>query len=81
MAKAEKTKDFESSLKELEEIVSQLEAGDMPLDRSLELFERGIKLSRECQKRLNEAERKLEMLVKSDGDDVQTQPLPEPDES
>lgn len=81
MAKAEKTKDFESSLKELEEIVSQLAAGDMPLDRSLELFERGIKLSRECQKRLNEAERKLEMLVKSDGDDVQTQPLPEPEES
>lgn len=81
MAKAEKTRDFEISLKELEEIVSQLEAGDLPLERSLELFERGIKLSRECQKRLDEAERKLEMLVKSDGGEVQTQPVPEPDES
>lgn len=78
MAKAEKTKDFESSLKELEEIVSQLEAGDLPLERSLELFERGIKLSRECQKRLDEAERKLEMLVKSGSGEVQIEDLPEP---
>ena len=53
-------KSFESSLEELERIVQQLEAGDLPLDRSLELFEQGVRLSRECQKRLDEAERKIE---------------------
>lgn len=59
---------FESSLKELERIVEELEAGDLPLERSLELFEQGVKLSRECQKRLDEAERKVEILLKgSDG--------------
>lgn len=61
-------KSFESSLEELERIVQQLEAGDLPLDRSLELFEQGVRLSRECQKRLDEAERKIEILLKgSDG--------------
>jgi len=59
---------FESSLKELERIVEELEAGDLPLEHSLELFEQGVKLSRECQKRLDEAERKVEILLKdSDG--------------
>jgi exodeoxyribonuclease VII small subunit len=58
-------KDFESSLRELEQIVQQLEAGDLPLDRSLELFEQGVKLSRQCQKRLDEAERKVEILLRS----------------
>jgi len=59
---------FESSLKELERIVEQLEAGDLPLERSLELFEQGVRLSRDCQKRLDEAERKVEILIKgSDG--------------
>jgi exodeoxyribonuclease VII small subunit len=57
-------KSFESSLKELEKIVEQLEAGDLPLERSLELFEQGVKLSRDCQKRLDEAERKVEVLLK-----------------
>jgi exodeoxyribonuclease VII small subunit len=55
---------FESSLKELERIVEELEAGDLPLERSLELFEQGVKLSRECQKRLDQAERKVEILLK-----------------
>ena len=59
---------FESSLKELEEIVEQLEAGDLPLERSLELFEKGVTLSRDCQQRLDEAERRVEVLLKaSDG--------------
>ena len=57
-------KSFESSLKVLEKIVEQLEAGDLPLERSLELFEQGVKLSRDCQKRLDEAERKVELLLK-----------------
>ena len=61
-----KEKSFESSLKELEQIVEQLEAGDLPLEHSLELFEQGVKLSRNCQKRLDEAERKVELLLKND---------------
>jgi exodeoxyribonuclease VII small subunit len=60
-----KEKSFESSLKELEQIVEQLEAGDLPLEHSLELFEQGVKLSRDCQKRLDEAERKVELLLKN----------------
>ena len=58
-------KNFESSLKELEQIVEQLEAGDLPLERSLELFEQGVNLSRDCQKRLDEAERRVELLLKN----------------
>jgi exodeoxyribonuclease VII small subunit len=71
---------FESSLKELERIVGELEAGDLPLERSLELFEQGVKLSRECQKRLDEAERKVEILLKgSDGSYAPTR-FDEPEE-
>ncbi|MFH1574544.1 MAG: exodeoxyribonuclease VII small subunit [Acidobacteriota bacterium] len=59
-----KVKDFESALKSLEDIVSQLEGGDLTLDRSLELFEEGVRLSRFCTAKLEEAERKVELLVK-----------------
>lgn len=58
-------KSFESSLKELEQIVEQLEAGDLPLERSLQLFEQGVKLSRDCQQRLDEAENRVELLLKN----------------
>ena len=57
-------KSFESSLAELEEIVGQLENGELPLEKSLELFEQGIKLSRECRDRLSNAERRIEVLMK-----------------
>ena len=60
-----KLKDFETALKSLEEIVSQLEAGDLTLDRALELFERGVKISRFCNSKLEEAERKVETLIKN----------------
>jgi exodeoxyribonuclease VII small subunit len=60
-----KIKDFESALKSLEDIVAQLEAGDMTLDRALELFEEGIKVSRFCNSKLEEAERKVEVLIKT----------------
>jgi exodeoxyribonuclease VII small subunit len=71
---------FESTLKELEEIVRQLEAGDLPLERSLELFERGIRLSRDCQKRLDDAERKVEVLLKAENGKLTAAPLEEPEE-
>jgi exodeoxyribonuclease VII small subunit len=57
-------KSFEKSLAELEQIVGQLESGDLPLEESLELFEKGIKLSRECRTRLTNAERRIEILMK-----------------
>jgi exodeoxyribonuclease VII small subunit len=60
-----KVKDFESSLKSLEDIVAQLEAGDLTLDRALELFEEGIRISRFCGSKLDEAERKVEVLIKA----------------
>jgi len=66
---------FESSLRELEQIVQQLEGGDLPLERSLELFEQGVRLSRECQKRLDEAEHKVEILLKGPDGRVSTAPM------
>ena len=57
-------KNLEASLKELERIVREMEGGDLPLERSLELFEQGVKLSRECQERLAEAERRIEVLLR-----------------
>ncbi|MBX7170308.1 MAG: exodeoxyribonuclease VII small subunit [Pyrinomonadaceae bacterium] len=61
-------KTFESSLMDLEKIVRELEQGDLSLEESLKLFEDGVKLSRECQERLNQAERRIEVLLKdSDG--------------
>lgn len=61
-----KTKTFESSLGELEKIVRQLEDGDLSLEESLKLFEDGVKLSRECQERLTQAERRIEVLLKDE---------------
>jgi len=57
-------KSFEISLEELEQIVNRLEDGDLPLEESLDLFEKGIKLSRECRERLAKAERRIEILMK-----------------
>jgi exodeoxyribonuclease VII small subunit len=60
----DKPKNFESSLEELEQIVRELEQGELTLEKSLELFEQGVKLSRECQERLNQAERRIEILMR-----------------
>ena len=57
--------DFETALKRLEEIVKKLENGELSLDSALQLFEEGIKLSRFCHTKLEEAERRVEILVKS----------------
>jgi len=58
---------FESCLEELEKVVQELEAGDLTLDRSLELFERGMGLSESCRKQLEEAETRVEMLIRKEG--------------
>ena len=59
------TPDFEVALKRLEEIVKKLENGDLSLDSALELFEEGIKLSRFCHTKLEQAERRVEILMKN----------------
>jgi exodeoxyribonuclease VII small subunit len=58
---------FESCLAELEKVVKELEAGDLPLERSIELFERGVALSESCRKQLEEAETRVEILLRKDG--------------
>jgi exodeoxyribonuclease VII small subunit len=58
---------FEASLDELEKVVRELEAGDLQLDRSLELFSRGMQLSEICRKQLEAAETRVEMLVRKEG--------------
>ena len=55
-------KDFEAAIAELESIVKKLEEGDLALETSLELYERGVRLSRFCHARLEEAERRVEVL-------------------
>lgn len=58
---------FEESLQRLESIVTELEKGDVQLDRALELFDEGMKLSGSCRKELEEAEGKVEILLKRNG--------------
>jgi exodeoxyribonuclease VII small subunit len=66
-ADAKPVESFETCLDELEKVVKQLEAGDLPLERSLELFERGMNLSEACRKQLEEAETRVEMLIRREG--------------
>lgn len=62
-------KDFEGALKRLEEIVSKLEAGELSLEDSVKLFEEGMEISRFCGKKLDDAERRVEILLKrADGE-------------
>lgn len=67
---------FEEMMKKLEDIVSDLESGQMPLDESLKRYEDGIKLLQLCRKRLDETKRKVEMLVKKGGK-LTTEPFAE----
>ncbi len=57
---------FEETLRNLEEIVRKLEEGNLSLEESLKLFEEGMALSRRCQERLNQIERKIELLLKDE---------------
>lgn len=66
---------FEELLGELEKIVAQLEAGDQPLERSLELFEKGVALSRECRTRLENVERRIQVLIQRPDGSVEVEDL------
>ncbi|WP_317930347.1 exodeoxyribonuclease VII small subunit [Halioxenophilus sp. WMMB6] len=67
MGARKKHTDFESALAELETLIEQLESGDLSLDASLQAFEHGVKLTRECQQRLAEAEQKVQKLTVEQG--------------
>ncbi len=65
---------FEAGLAELESVVKQLESGDLPLEKALELFEKGVQLSETCRKQLEEAETRVEILTRR-GSGVQAEPF------
>ena len=64
---ATKNINLEKSLADLEDLVEELESGDLPLEKAMKKFEEGIKLTRSCQKALKDAEQKVEILLKSAG--------------
>ena len=73
--------DFEASLAELEAIVARLEQGELPLEESLRQFERGVALTRVCQKALAQAEQKIRVLAKGAGGESALQDFETPDEN
>lgn len=77
-----KKPEFERSLARLEEVVRKLESPQLSLDDAMKLFEEGVALSRECQKQLEEAEGKVEILLKKADGKISVEPFdPEGDES
>ncbi|WP_444928527.1 exodeoxyribonuclease VII small subunit [Microbulbifer sp. SSSA002] len=67
MAAKKKTATFEESLEALEQLVERLEGGDLPLEEALADFEKGVKLTRECQQKLAKAEQKVKLLIEENG--------------
>ncbi|MFL2947637.1 MAG: exodeoxyribonuclease VII small subunit [Nitrospinales bacterium] len=72
---------FEKAIQRLEKIVDDLEKGEMDIDKSLEIFEEGIKMSRVCSKKLNEAEAKIEKLTKDQKGELVKELFPVEDEN
>jgi exodeoxyribonuclease VII small subunit len=68
---------FEAALKRLEAVLESLEHGDLPLEESLAAFEEGVKLVKFCQQKLDEVEKKVELLLKDDAGRFFTRPFPE----
>ena len=78
--KTKQPANFETALQELEALVEDMEQGDISLEESLKKFERGIELTRNCQKALQEAEQKVQLLVEKKDGDIITD-LDDPDQS
>jgi exodeoxyribonuclease VII small subunit len=72
-------KDFENALSRLEAIVGQLEKGELPLEQALQLFEEGMNISRFCNDKLSESERKVEILLKNKEGRLVEQPFQPPE--
>lgn len=74
-------KPFEKSIQELENIVKDLESADLPLEKALKKFEQGIKISKDCSAKLDEAEKKITVLLKNaNGDETEKSFLPNDDD-
>ena len=73
MTKKSAIPDFEAALQELEQLVNTMESGEQSLEDSLKSFQRGIELTRTCQKGLKEAEQKIEKLIEQNGDFIREQ--------
>lgn len=67
---------FEESLNRLEKIVEQMERGDLPLEDSIKLFEEGMRLSAECKEQLEQAEGKVQILIKQRDGSMKAEPFP-----
>ena len=67
---------FEDTFKKLENIVSKLESGDLPLEDSMKLFEEGMRLSKICSQRLTEVQKKVDLLLKGEDGSYTTEPFP-----
>lgn len=73
-------KSFEQSLKQLEQIVRELESGDLPLELALKKFEEGMELSKFCSQKLEETERRINQLMQNSSGAVLEKPFPAPDD-
>ena len=80
MARKKSAPDFEQSLQTLEALVERMESGELTLEKSLEAFEQGIRLTKECQQALREAEQKVQILMSQNGQD-ELQPFHEEDDA
>ncbi len=78
MARKKTSPDFETALSELQTLVTQLESGELSLEASLAAFEQGVRLTRDCQSALSQAEQKVKILLERDGElseaDLDTSP-------
>jgi exodeoxyribonuclease VII small subunit len=74
---AKKKEKFEEALQKLEAIVAKMEEGDLPLEEALKAFEEGVRLAKFCTSKLDEAERKVEKLIRDQSGKVQTTPFSE----
>ncbi|MBO3276871.1 exodeoxyribonuclease VII small subunit [Pseudomonas schmalbachii] len=81
MARKKASLDFEQSLAELQTLVERLESGELSLEDSLGAFEQGIRLTRECQTALSQAEQKVQILLERDGELSEAPFAPEGDEA
>lgn len=65
-----KKKSFEQAISELEEVVAKLEKGDLPLDESIEFFQKGMELSKYCSNRLDEIEKRISILIEDENGEI-----------
>jgi len=77
MPESLETNSFDKSLKDLEKIILELEKGELSLEKQLQVFEKGVALSRECLMKLEEVERKVEVILKNSQGEMTTKPFEE----